>query len=131
MIALYHEIESLNNHRIWITGTLMLKLRGIKVGRKPHDLDILTNTHAPELRMPARAVEVPKSKSSNGTGIKYQIDGILVDVMSCGEKPVFFNGVHLSTIEDLIRIKENFASQNNKGAKKHAKDLIEIRRQLK
>ncbi len=107
-----------------LTGTLMLKLRGIDLGREPHDIDILICDNAPCIKFP-NTFEVVKQigAASDGSGAKYKYCDYVIDVLSCGEEPELVDGFRLGTIEGLINKKYIYSQQSNEESKKHHEDL--------
>lgn len=112
-----------DNPNTCLTGTLMLRLRGIDLGRPPKDIDILICDYAPTIKLDEKWKEIPDSKSSNGIGIKYEYDGIILDVMSSNEQPEYLNGIRLGSVEKLVEKKIRYSKQENDQAEKHKKDL--------
>lgn len=111
------------NKDLSITGTLMLKLRGIDLGREPHDIDLLIPTGT-TLILPKTAV---KTKSDYGDGSeKYEYNGFKIDILSSEEKPEIINGWKLGSIEQLMGAKFKYTKQGNKSSNKHYDDLVKL-----
>ncbi len=109
-----------------LTGSLMLKIRGIDLGREPHDIDILICDYAPNIVFPDGFKVEDAGHASDGSGAKYRHDDIIIDVLSNGEEPEIYNGWKLGTVEALMRMKYEFSKQDNENAKKHNNDLVKM-----
>ena len=112
------------NPNACLTGTLMLSLRGVDLGREPHDIDILFADYGPNLIIPKEYSFIDKGFASDGTSQKYEYDGILIDVLSSNEIPEDVNGIRLGSVAELMDAKYSYCKQNNEEAKKHYADLI-------
>ena len=113
-----------------LTGTLMLKLRGIDLGREPSDIDILICDYSPNIIFP-KDMEVESIKNaSDGSDsrFEYHEDGhkVIIDVLSDGEEPEMVDGVRLGAVKGLMRAKYNYSLQDNDSAKKHHDDLVKL-----
>ena len=104
----------------------MLKLRGIDLGREPHDIDILICDHAPNIVFPADWNVIDKGYASDGHSAKYEYNGIVIDVMSDGERPEIVDGIALGQLKSLLDAKYRYSLQNNSEAQKHHDDLVKI-----
>jgi len=114
-----------------LTGTLMLKIRGIEIGREPKDIDILIFDYPDNIIFP-KGYKVKKiGLASNRAGAKYLVNDIIVDVMSSTEKPEIHKGFKLGKIEGLLKAKRIYSTQNNEGAEKHKRDLVKLEKILK
>jgi len=109
-----------------LTGTLMLKLRGIDLGREPKDIDILICDYAPNIKFPEGFEFESRGFASDGCGARYEHKGIIIDVLSDGEQPENVNGWSLGTVEKLIQAKFHYSKQNNESAEKHHNDLVKL-----
>jgi hypothetical protein len=110
-----------------LTGSLMLKLRGIDLGREPSDIDILIyKDYAFNLVIPEGMDFKESEFASDGCGIKYDFNGIKIDVMSSGEEPEIVDGINLASVKELIKMKYTFANQDGPKADKHKNDLIKM-----
>lgn len=109
-----------------LTGTLMLKLRGIDLGREPKDIDLLIFDNAVNIKFPEGFDLKLIGNSSDGTSAKYLFNDFIVDVLSDGEKPEIINGWRLGTLEKLMEAKYLYSKQDNPSAKKHYEDLIKL-----
>ena len=114
------------NPQALLTGSLMLKIRGIDLGREPHDIDILIRDFAPNIIFPKDSNVKEIGVASNGEGAKYNVDGFIVDVMSSGEAPSVYKGWRLGSVEELMNAKYIYSTQKNDSAKKHYDDLIKM-----
>lgn len=125
LIEIAKQILALNPNAS-LTGTLMLKLRGIDLGREPHDIDILICDHAPAIVFPESWVLVEKGISSDGCSAKYEYNGIIIDVLSHGEKPDIIDGIQVGKLQSLLDAKYRYSLQGNSEAQKHHDDLVMI-----
>ncbi len=114
------------NESASLTGTLMLKIRGIDLGREPSDIDIIINGYAPRIKLPDHFNACETSLASDGSGIKYKYGDICIDVMSSQETPELVDGVQLGTIEGLVSAKRSYSLQDNDSSKKHRDDIIKL-----
>lgn len=115
-----------DNENCCLTGTLMLKLRGVDLGRVPKDIDILIRDSAPTIILDPKWKPVLNSFASDGSGVKYEYDGILLDVMSRNEQPEILNGWKLGNVDALMEAKFLYSQQPNDQAEKHKQDLIKL-----
>ena len=104
----------------------MLKLRGIDLGREPHDIDILICDYAFNLVVPKNMIFEDLGIASDGCGQKYKYDDVIIDVISNGEEPELVNGIRLGTVEKLMQQKYHYSLQNNDQSKKHHEDLVKM-----
>lgn len=126
ILAVAKELLDLNPNAS-LTGTLMLKLRGIDLGREPHDIDILFKDFADNFKFPADAeVENLNEKSYHYTTIKYKYKGFIIDVLSCNTPPEIVNGWRLGSVEELMQAKYEYSKQDNASAQKHYNDLVKL-----
>jgi len=109
-----------------ISGTLMLKIRGIDLGREPKDIDILICDYAPNIIIPPDIEVEYLGHASDGSGAKYKHKDFIIDVMSKGEQPEIVNGWRLGTVEKLMQAKYFYSKQNNSASKKHYDDLVKL-----
>ena len=114
------------NENCCITGTLMLYLRGIDLGREPKDIDILICDYAHNITFPPEIEVEIIDGASDGSGIKYKYKEFVIDVLSNGEQPEIVNGWRLGTIENLMQKKYIYSKQDIPDAKKHYDDLIKL-----
>lgn len=127
LLKIAKDILDLNEYAS-LTGTLMLKLRGIDLGREPEDIDILIRDYATNIKLPEYLEKDAKTSgmASDGSGIKLRYNGILIDVMSSSEEPEKINGYNLASVKGLIEAKYRYSLQDNTMAKKHYNDLIKL-----
>ena len=109
-----------------LTGTMMLKLRGIDLGREPHDVDILIRDYAPCIIMPEDMNAEEIGRASDNCGIKYKFNDVIIDILSDGEEPELVDGIRLGTVDGLMKAKYLYSQQNNDSAKKHREDLVKL-----
>ena len=114
------------NENCCITGTLMLKLRGIDLGREPKDIDILICDNAPNITFPPDFEVENIGQASDGSGAKYKHGDYIIDVIRDGEQPEIVDGWRLGTVEKLRQAKHHYSKQNNADAEKHHNDLIKL-----
>lgn len=115
------------NENASLTGTLMLKLRGIDLGREPNDIDILINDYAVYINFNKDfEAEILSNKSYRETSVKYKYKGFVIDVISSNEIPEIVNGWRLGSIDELMKAKYKFSKQDYEGAQKHYDDLIKL-----
>lgn len=126
LLTVAKEILDLNPTAI-LTGTLMLKLRGIDLGREPHDIDILLRDYATTIILPSSLYShVENSTSSDESCSKFSYDDINIDVMSSNEDFDIVDGYRLAKVENLLKVKCLYSKQDNINAKKHIDDIITI-----
>jgi len=111
------------NPTVSLTGTLMLKLRGIDLGREPHDIDLLIFDYAPNISFPDEMKVEHIGYASDGSSAKFKYEDIIIDVLSNGEQPELVDGVLCGRLESLIEAKKRYAGQTNEQAAKHRADL--------
>ncbi|MFA8451798.1 MAG: hypothetical protein ACEPOW_13975 [Bacteroidales bacterium] len=104
----------------------MLKLRGIDLGREPHDIDIIVKDYAPKIKIPESLGFKETGTASDGHGAKYESDGIILDVLSSQEEHEMVDGIRLGNVEILMQAKYRFSLQDYDGAKKHHDDLVKM-----
>jgi hypothetical protein len=110
-----------------LTGTLMLLIRGIDLGRIPSDLDFVFN----EMSESAEFLNLEyEGVSSDGKSVKYKYGDIKVDFLQSEEKHEVVNGWRLGSLNNLISAKQLYSYQNNSPAEKHREDLEKIRKQI-
>lgn len=109
-----------------LTGTLMLKVRGINIGREAHDIDILLRDYAQNVIIPEGLTFIEKT---GGSGMNHRVldfDGILVDILSDGEQPEIVDGLQLGTLAGLMSAKLGFILNNTDVNGKHRNDLVKL-----
>ena len=98
-------------------GSLMLKIRGIDLCRESGDIDILISDCAPDIIFP-KGLKVKKiGTASDGVGAKYEVDGVIVDVLLSGYGFEIYNGLRLGTIHGLMMSKYIYSQKNNEKQK--------------
>lgn len=117
-----------NPNKIAIAGSLMLKIRGVDLGREIHDLDLITNHHPLTIVIP-KEIEYYKKEEQPPTiyldgSLKCQYNDITIDILQSDETIDMVNGIPLGSLEKLIEAKIKYAQQNNIQAEKHKQDLI-------
>ena len=132
LIDIANKFIELNPNTIAIGGSLMLKLRGIDIGREIHDLDLITNEHVLTINIPEGIGLYNKDGKSPyaGGSMKCQcIDNDLtIDILSSLETIDIINGIPLGSIQALIEAKIKYAQQDNDDAIKHQNDLIILKK---
>lgn len=108
-----------------LTGTLMLKLRGIDLGRQPADIDILICDYALNITFPPN-MDVELIGVGSGDSAKYKYNEIIIDVLSDGEEPELVDGIRMGTVQCLMNNKYKYSLQENEHSKKHHEDLIKL-----
>lgn len=114
------------NDTLSLTGTLMLRQRGIEIGREPSDIDLLICDYAPNVKIPEKYKEIITDcgHASDGSSQMYKLNKIKIDILSDGEQPEIVNGVRLGTVKGLISAKILYSYQKNEQARKHKMDLL-------
>lgn len=107
-------------------GSLMLYVRGIDLGREPHDIDILIVDHACNIIIPKSLGLVEDSISSDGCHSSYKIGDVKVDILSCGESFEEVNGWRLCSIKRLMDVKFEYYLKGGSCKDKHYNDLINL-----
>ena len=132
LIDIANKFIELNPNTIAIGGSLMLKLRGIDIGREIHDLDLITNEHVLTINIPKGIGLYNKDGKSPyvGGSIKCQcIDNdVTIDILPSNETIDIINGIPLGSIRGLIEAKIKYAQQDNDDAIKHQNDLIILKK---
>ena len=116
------------NPKTSLTGTLMLKLRGIDLGREPKDIDILKSDTPIKLKFPSYWNKHIKiiGRASDGSGIKYKYKSIIIDVIGTAEEPELIQGIRCGTLKGLIDAKYLYSHQENESSFKHYSDLVKL-----
>ena len=110
-----------------LTGTLMLLIRGIDLGRLPSDLDFVY----PDKCEAAEFLNLDfDGVSSDGKSVKYKYGDIKIDFFYSEEEQEVVNGWRVGSLNNLILAKEVYAQQDNASARKHREDLEKIRKQI-
>lgn len=120
------EILDLNENTS-LTGTLMLKLRGIDLDRESNDIDILINDFAINIKFPTDSeVEILSNESYRDSFIRCKYKEFIIDIISSNEPFEVVNGWRLGSVEELIKAKYEYSKQDHKSAQKHYDDLIKL-----
>lgn len=114
------------NENCCLTGTLMLKMRGIDLGREPKDIDILVNGEINDFKFPDGIDTQKISEDSSGEGIKLKCGDFIVDLLPSEEKPEVVNGFRVGSVKCLMDAKYNYSKQDNPSAQKHHADLVKM-----
>jgi hypothetical protein len=116
------------NPKTSLTGTLMLKLRGIDLGREPKDIDILKSDTPIKLKFPSYWNKHIKiiGKASDGSGVKYKYKSIIIDVIGTAEEPELIQGIRCGTLKGLMDAKYLYSHQKNESSFKHYSDLVKM-----
>lgn len=114
------------NEKACLTGSLMLKLRGIDLGRECHDIDILlVKEKAVNVIKPFELNLKDGESGSDGCSMCFlQENGVKIDILSTGsETTEIINGYKLGSISELIKTKERYIKKDLVPDKKHVSDL--------
>lgn len=118
-----------------LTGSIMLKERGIDLGREPNDIDILVVSEdgIGDLILPPLATEIETS-SDDGYIVKarYKYLGTKIDfIAQDGERNIGLD--YLASIENLLEKKREYveADTNPDSAQKHRIDIGIIEKWMK
>lgn len=129
-----------NNSRMLLTGSIMLKERGIDLGREPNDIDILVVSRdgISGLILPPLAMEV-ETNSDEGYIVKarYKYLGTKIDFIAqedeaeidlCDEFVM-----HFASVETLLKRKREYVETdtNPDSVQKHKRDIKVIEKWIK
>lgn len=112
------------NPDAFLTGSLMLYIRGYNLNREPKDIDILINNYADRLIFPEDVDVESTTMGSFKTSDSFIVDGIKVEVLSQKEEFDIINGFRVAKIDELVFAKILYYKNNDKTSKKHYDDLI-------
>lgn len=126
LVEIAKKFIACNPNKIAITGSLMLKLRGIDLGREIEDLDLIINDYCTNIVFPMDLEFTDIEKASDSTSLKYKYGDIAIDILSTVEDIEVVNGLPLGNLSQLINKKYMYSKQNNESAKKHYDDLIKL-----
>lgn len=122
------------NPNMCLGGSLMLKYRGIDLGRDPHDIDLVMidpKTYKQnDLKIPAGMdIKYSKKASDGYSSEAYSYNGITIDILVCKETPEIINGLPCGTVDKLMKAKYKYTqseltSANSK--QKHYDDLVKL-----
>lgn len=122
ILKIAKEILDLNPPAI-LSGSLMLKIRGIDIGREPSDIDIVLNEYAAKFIIPPDYEVTEETVGSGLTSRCIRLNGIKLDILSNNEQFDEINGFRVAKVENLVKEKIRYANQHNDSAEKHKKDL--------
>lgn len=121
-----------NNSRMLLTGSIMLKEKGIDLDREPNDIDILVVSRdgISGLILPPLATEI-ETNSDEGYIVKarYKYLGTKIDfIAQDGER-----NIGLDSIENLLEKKREYveADTNPDSVQKHKRDVEIIEKWIK
>ena len=124
-----------NNSRMLLTGSIMLKERGIDLGREPNDIDILvvSKDEICDLILPPLATEIETS-SDEGYIVKarYKYLGTKIDfIVQEDERNIGLD--YLASVETLLKIKREYVETdtNPDSVQKHKRDIEVIEKWIK
>lgn len=119
------------NPEAMLTGSLMLNLRGIDLGRNPSDIDLVMPPFS-EVKIPENMTGIKYViNSSSPTGEKFTLEHlgvkVTVDVLwSEDDSPEIIEGLRCARLDGLIQAKLKYYHQGNAGYSKHMGDLHRI-----
>ncbi|WP_455994914.1 hypothetical protein [Porphyromonas endodontalis] len=124
-----------NNSRMLLTGSIMLKERGIDLGREPNDIDILVVSRdgISGLILPPLATEI-ETNSDEGYIVKarYKYLGTKIDfIAQDGERNIGLD--YLASVENLLKKKREYVETdtNPDSVQKHKRDIEIIEKWMK
>lgn len=122
-----------------LTGSLMMAMKGIYVGRAPSDIDLRITDASHPITLPAGCVPVSSHEGYGDDGTTrytFKYKGFKVDFLYDKGLP---KGINLllcggalipaATVESLLEVKKRYAAQNNGASEKHKKDIDLINKQ--
>lgn len=115
-----------NYTNMCLGGSLMLKYRGIDLGRDPHDIDLVIHGKDTTFKIPTGMNVVLERKASDGYSDVYSYKGITIDVLVGGDTPEIINGIPCGTVKQLMEAKYNYTLKGLSSAKKHYDDLVKL-----
>ena len=123
------------NNGTLLTGSIMLKERGIDLGREPNDIDILVvrEDGIGDLILPPLATEI-ETNSDDGYIVKarYKYLGTKIDfIAQDGERNIGID--YLASVENLLEKKREYveADTNPDSVQKHMRDIGIIEKWIK
>ena len=129
-----------NNSKMLLTGSIMLKERGIDLGREPNDIDILVVSEdgIGDLILPPLATEV-ETNSDDGYTVKarYKYLGTKIDFIcqEDGDSAYLYDYcvLPLASVETLLKIKREYVETdtNPDSVQKHKRDIEVIEKWMK
>ena len=125
LLRIAKEILDLNPNAM-LTGSLMLKLRGIDLDREPHDIDIIIGDYAGNVAIPSQ-MNVVEDEGSGANWKKYITPDFAVDVLASPELyETIIDGIKVASVQSLIKAKLMFIENGTDHDGKHKKDLLVI-----
>lgn len=125
-----------NNSRMLLTGSIMLKERGIDLGREPNDIDILVVSRDgfSGLILPPLATEI-ETNSDDGYIVKarYKYLGTKIDFIVQEDEGEIDLDDDFASIETLLKKKQEYveADTNPDSVQKHRRDIEAIKKWIK
>ncbi len=135
LLKLYKTIAKDNiEHTLILSGSLAMKLQGVKVTRECRDLDIAVDCKPDEVKLPT-SFKLQEEKPYRAVYSKQYIneDGNIVDMFESDEKYDKIGGYKVAKLENIKKNKRLFILRNAFDKKKHEMDihLIEEEEYLK
>ena len=135
LLELYKTIAKNNiEHTLILSGSLAMKLQGVKVTRECRDLDIAVDCKPDEVKLPT-SFKLQEEKPYRTVYSKQYIneDGNIVDMFESDEKYDKIGGYKVAKLENIKKNKRLFILRNAFDKKKHEMDihLIEEEEYLK
>lgn len=124
-----------NNSRMLLTGSIMLKERGIDLGREPNDIDILVvgEDNIEDVFLPPLAsVEDVDTRDGYIVKARYKYLGTKIDfIAQDGERNIGLD--YLASVENLLEKKREYveADTNPDSVQKHKRDIEIIEKWIK
>lgn len=122
-----------------LTGSLMLAMKGIYVGRAPSDIDLRITDASRPITLPAGCMPVSSHEGYGDDGTTrytFKYKGFKVDFLYNKGLPKGINIllcggalIPAATVESLLEVKKRYAAQNNGASEKHKKDIDLINKQ--
>lgn len=115
-----------NYTNMCLGGSLMLKYRGIDLGRDPHDIDLVIYEKDTTFKIPTGMNVVLERKASDGYSDVYSYKGITIDVLVGSDTPEIINGIPCGTVKQLMEAKYKYSLKGMGSSKKHHDDLVKL-----
>lgn len=115
-----------NYTNMCLGGSLMLKYRGIDLGRDPHDIDLVIHGKNDTFNIPTGMNVVLERKASDGYSDVYSYEGVTIDVLYGGDVPEIINGIPCGTVAALMKAKYKYSLKGMGSSKKHYDDLVKL-----
>lgn len=143
-IELARWIEETNYRAILLTGSLMLHLRGIDLGREPQDIDFLIRDDAfdPDfINLPPWAKKISEEETPDGYVVRarFMYFGTKIEFLTVVNRECFtFNkenevdGIYLASVEGLLAAKKEYVANDTseESKEKHRRDIEIIEKWL-